>query len=414
MAEVPADLLEALDIKKVCYRNSRHWVGSSRSAFYKMAPKDSMGQTRIRLEASILQKLKHPNVVRGRLLENYDWEILKVEVVQGEPLTQLRHRLSTDEKIRILVEVESAIKYINAEGVLHTDVSSENVIWDGSQSYLIDFEEAKQIIPPINMPHSPDVIGGPPCCWGDIGYGYKTYLCLDSLRAWLLTPEFLDLADCLHRVGAWTPCSLGNMCDPWTTPDEGSVYQTVTFGNQMVSGQRDPELRFRYLCTSKKIPFGNKRVLDVGCNFGMLGAFLGKLGIAQYVGLDMSPDYIELASRIAKLEGRNNSFFVAGDICSEETEINLSALSPNGYHIVVCQSVYHHVLDKQIFWKMVSSLGCHWIIFEGPVNASRYLLTKSWVEEKALIGAMGYKVSFESLDNDYPGRILAVFEKVAC
>lgn len=406
-------ILDVLKIKDASYRNYRHWVGRSENAFYKLASKDSLGQMQIRLEGEILQKLKHPGVVSGRLIDDGNWEILKVDAIQGVTLTTILDRLSTDEKMRILAGLEDIIEYINGNGILHTDIGPDNVLWDGKQSYLIDFEESKLIRSPISIANSPDIIGGPPCCWGDIGFGYNTYSCLDALRAWLLKEEFLDLKHRVSQIGAWTPYSLGNTCQPWTTRDDGSPYQTITFGNGEVSGQRDPELRFRYLSTSKRISFAGKKVLDIGCNFGRLGAFLEKFDITLYVGLDIAREYINVASEMAKLEGRRNSTFVVGDICNNETMDILRTSSPSGYDVVICQSVYHHFVDKDKFWKQFSTLGSRWLIFEGPTDDPTCMLTGSWEGEKGFIRGKGYKTVFESYENDFSGRVLALFERTS-
>ena len=217
---------------------------------------------------------EHPNIVEGYSCPEDGWEVVKIHRIPGEALTHIRSRLNNHEKTQILDEIADAVHYVNCQGILHADVSSDNILWTGSRSYLIDFEEAIRIMPPISKAESPDFIGGPPCCWGKNVYGYHAYACIASLREWLLTPEFLELKRDLTKVGVWSPYSIGNTCDPWTTPDNESVYQTVTFGNETIKGQRDPDLRFRHLSTSKTISFDGKRILDIGCNFGRLGAFL--------------------------------------------------------------------------------------------------------------------------------------------
>jgi 2-polyprenyl-3-methyl-5-hydroxy-6-metoxy-1,4-benzoquinol methylase len=412
LPQVPETLVKTLDLKDVFHRY-RHWVAKSANAFYKLAPLGSAGENFIRLEGELLQRFDHPNIVKGSLQSQLDWEILRMDAIPGEPLTKIRSKLTTETKMQILGEIENAVKYINNHGILHADVCSENILWTGKQSYLIDFEEAILTTSPLTNIDSPDFIGGPPCCWGDNGYGYKTYLCFASLREWLLTPEFLELKQDLIKTGVWNPHSTGNTCDPWSTPDDGSVYQTVSFGNTTVKGQRDPHLRFKHLSTSKQISFESKRILDIGCNFGRLGAFLNSFGVTQYVGLDLSPDYIDVAKKIATLEGRSNSKFIVGDVCAQETLDRLATLSPAGYDIVICQSVYHHIKDKKLLWKHILKLQSQWVVFENPIDDAKYLLTDSWEDEKAYLRKIGYDITWESYDNDYSSRVLAVFEKIA-
>jgi len=378
--------------------------------YYKLAPFGSPGEKSLRTEGELLASLDHPHIVKGANRSESGWEILKVNTIEGQPLTKVRDTLSTQTKMQILEEVESALRYINNKGILHADVCSENILWTGKESCLIDFEEAV-LAAPLKATDSPDFIGGPPCCWGDNGYGYNTYLCFASLREWLLMPEFLSLKGEISAKGEWNPHSPGNTCEPWSTPDNGSVYQTIAFGNVSVKGQRDPDLRFRYLGTSKQVCFENTRVLDIGCNFGRLGAFLNQFGILQYVGLDLSAGYIDVAGRIAELEGRKNSQFLVGDICDVEIKDRLAELAPRGYDVVICQSVYHHIDNKKRFWEHVARLNTRSVIFENPINDGRYLLTNSWSEEKEYLRSIGYAMKWESYDNDYSSRVLAVFER---
>jgi SAM-dependent methyltransferase/predicted Ser/Thr protein kinase len=410
--DLPRRVADLLGIGEATYRNGRHWVGIASDSVYKITPHGSPGQRKIRLEAEILAKLQHPNIARGELKAVENWDVLRIDKIEGETLTGVRSRLTKVEKLSLLDSLEETIRYVNSQGILHADVSSENVLWDGERAYLIDFEEAKQIVPGGGLEDSPDIIGGPPCCWGDIGYGYETYLCLNSLRAWLLMDEFLDLNQRIREVGEWTPASPGNTCMPETTPDDGSTYQRIRFGNELTPGQRDPVLRVRYLSASKRIRLGGQSVLDVGCNFGVLSSLLESLGARRYVGLDVNPNYIEIATELANLDGRKRSAFLAGDICDGSTAASLRELAPDGFDVVICQSVYHHIEDKERFWSIISDLHPRWVVLEGPVDLPSCLLKGTWEDEKQFLQTLGYGVTFESSDNDYPGRVLALFDRV--
>lgn len=411
LPKVPAKMIEQFALESIKHKH-RHWVARGQGGYFKLAPAVSPGQRHLRIEGELLQTLDHRHIVKGALLSQDGWEILRVNLVDGEPLMNIRDRLTTAAKLKIIEEITDAVRYVNDQGFLHADVCAPNILWTGSRSYLIDFEEAIRVVAPKSPKSSPDFVGGPPCCWGDVGYGYSTYLCVDSLRTWLLTPEFMDVKSELVKAGVWNPHSPGNTCDPSSTPDNGSVYQTVQFGNEKVPGQRDPDLRFRRLSTSKRFAFGGKRVLDIGCNFGRLGAFLERFDIAGYVGLDLDKNYIAVAEKLAGLEGRANAHFLVGDICRGDTIEALNNLSPQRFDVVICQSVYHHIPDKKLFWERIGSLGNRWLIFEGPIDEAKYLLMNSWQEEKQFLAQLGYREIWESDDNDYRDRIFGVFERV--
>jgi len=411
LTNIPPFIRERFGDADASYRNYRHWVVKDAQFIYKITPKGSEGQRNLRLEGEILSRLNHPNFPSVSFVDDAEWEIIKIKLIDGNPLGKIREKLSTAQKTKLLTDIEESISHLNAQGFLHTDIGPDNVIWDGNRAYLIDLEEARAIVPPLEKEDSPDFVGGPPCCWGDGGYGYNTYQCFRALSSWLLNRECSDLYKVIRQAGIWNPKSFGNKCDAWTTLDDDSIYQTVRLGNDVLKGQRDPNLRFRYLLTSKVLSFHQRTILDIGCNLGRLGAFLEDFGTAQYVGVDLSPEYIEIAASLAKLEQRKRSMFLAGDICSDKTLGDLKQIMPQGYDVIVCQSVYHHIPDKRKFWRHVGNLGCKYFIFEGPTEGTGYILSGSWAEEIAYIQSQGYETVFESDHNDFRGRLLTVFRK---
>src|SRR5207249_8581899 len=89
LPKVPETLIRELDLKNIFHRY-RHWVAKSADAFYKLAPLGSAGEKFIRLEGELLQRFDHPNIVKGSLHSQLDWEILKMDAIPGEPLTKIR------------------------------------------------------------------------------------------------------------------------------------------------------------------------------------------------------------------------------------------------------------------------------------------------------------------------------------
>ncbi len=103
---------------------------------------------RFEKDATTLQKLSHKNIVK---LTDYFIEdhrgYLTLEYIEGKDLRSLieENRLSEAEIIHILREVLSALSYLHEQGILHRDLSPENLLrtTDG-QIKLIDFDVARK------------------------------------------------------------------------------------------------------------------------------------------------------------------------------------------------------------------------------------------------------------------------------
>ena len=114
---------------------------AARAADYEFA-------TRFRREAQLVARLSHPNLVR--LLDagdDDDGPYLVLELVDGETLKDRVRRegpLAPQEGARLCAEVADALAYAHAEGIVHRDVKSQNVLLasDG-RARLTDFGIAR-------------------------------------------------------------------------------------------------------------------------------------------------------------------------------------------------------------------------------------------------------------------------------
>lgn len=103
-------------------------------------------------ERQILAELEHPNIARlldgGFSQEQRPWFAL--ELIQGEPITDYCRRLQLDipARLRLLLQLCSAVGYAHAQLLVHRDLKPGNILVDASgRLRLLDFGIAKPLGP---------------------------------------------------------------------------------------------------------------------------------------------------------------------------------------------------------------------------------------------------------------------------
>jgi eukaryotic-like serine/threonine-protein kinase len=129
---------------------------------------------RLRRERRILAALEHPSIARlldgGTTPDGRPW--IAMEYVEGIPVDRYceEHRLSVEERCRLMTRVCQAVAYAHRKLVIHRDLKPTNILVEaGGNPKLLDFGIAKLLAP------------------GD-GDDTETLLTRDSAR--MLTPEY--------------------------------------------------------------------------------------------------------------------------------------------------------------------------------------------------------------------------------
>ncbi len=114
-------------------------------------------------EAGVLYQLQHPQIPRFRELfrvnvESKDYLFLVQDYVAGKNLFSLLHslqppRLTEADVTQLLLDILPVLEYIHSLGVIHRDISPDNLILRDSDSrpVLIDFGGVKQIAATVSQ-----------------------------------------------------------------------------------------------------------------------------------------------------------------------------------------------------------------------------------------------------------------------
>ena len=106
--------------------------------------------------------------------------------------------------------------------------------------------------------------------------------------------------------------------------------------------------------------FRGKDVLDLGCGDGTFTLELARFGAQSILGIDPSPEAINLARERAEKEGLSHVSFMVGDIYNlEETRM---------FHIVVLRGVLHHLPDPFRALTIATALGKEVVVLEPNGN----------------------------------------------
>lgn len=104
---------------------------------------------RLMREGSILERLAHPHLVRAyETVAGADGPVVILETLTGETLSVALHRtarrLPWVDACFLGLHLCSAVRYLHAEGWLHTDLKPSNVIVEAGRAKVIDLSLARR------------------------------------------------------------------------------------------------------------------------------------------------------------------------------------------------------------------------------------------------------------------------------
>lgn len=129
-------------------RDPRH----DRNVAIKLLKSDDPTDTRrFMREAQAQARVQHENVCRVYEVGIADGEpYISMELIEGEPLDILHHRMALEEKVKVIREVAAALHEAHRLGLIHRDIKPGNIMVvttdDGSyKPYVVDFGLARDI-----------------------------------------------------------------------------------------------------------------------------------------------------------------------------------------------------------------------------------------------------------------------------
>ena len=112
------------------------------------APEDTR---RFMREARAQARIEHANVCRVYEVGEVDGEpFIAMELIEGEPLDRAQHRMSLEQKVKVIREAADALHAAHRLGLIHRDVKPGNIMVvtseDGSiKPYVVDFGLAREV-----------------------------------------------------------------------------------------------------------------------------------------------------------------------------------------------------------------------------------------------------------------------------
>jgi len=108
---------------------------------YEDTPKKNIIKTKsLKIEADILKKLDHPNIVKIIDYETKPWDHLVLKFIKGNSLLELQtqSRLELTYVKEYIIELLEILEYLHTKGIIHGDITPRNFLC-GDSLTIIDF-----------------------------------------------------------------------------------------------------------------------------------------------------------------------------------------------------------------------------------------------------------------------------------
>jgi 2-polyprenyl-3-methyl-5-hydroxy-6-metoxy-1,4-benzoquinol methylase len=233
-------------------------------------------------------------------------------------------------------------------GVYQGDFKPANMVFDGNICFLVDYDQAQKNDAFVNMGNTEFIE------W--IGKDFQNRRNQDFFTQEdrnFNKQEFLNH----FEEDSFNMALTSVLTKQMTTRTKLGIYHKLNFPQIHTNGARDISSRISIL---NQIEFKHgERVLDVGCNLGLLSHYLTDRGCIV-TGIEMDPNVVQAARIVANIVGKSIDF----------QTLDMSTITLEREFYTICLfSVFHHIQDID-HAAMYISRRCQRVILESKLHES--------------------------------------------
>jgi 2-polyprenyl-3-methyl-5-hydroxy-6-metoxy-1,4-benzoquinol methylase len=302
--------------------------------------------------------------------EYADCAVLTYNKVHGTPINEYLVHCNFERRVwfRCIAELSALMNSIHKRGVLHRDLRPDNIlVQEDGRLCLIDFDQA---VAGVYEGQQVDTKGErygviPPCV--------SIVRLIDLLG---LRDEYMTVAKELRL--AWKIGARSNA----SSPGRNLAYYRWVFGDVELPGERDWFSRWGIIYRVLRQFLPGARVLDLGCNMGLLASHCMLYGANHVTAIDIHDDILEAGSKLAEAAGVDIEF-LKGDLNSPDF---ISSLLERQYDLVIALSVVHWLKNPDEALRLLAAAPM--VLFEGhnPPSIAINLLRGLGFMDVRLIG----------------------------
>ena len=291
------------------------------------------------------------------------YALLTYDRIEGQSFVEYLRARAGDRQawFRSIVDLNLLLASLHARGVLHRDLNPGNVLVqpDGRVA-LIDFDQA---VAGAKGCGNVDLAGVPV---GDILPCVSVQMLIERAG---LAAEYATVSGELQAL--WTRAGQSNA----NSPGVPVAYHHWFFGALELPGEREWIPRWQMIHAAIAPILPGARVIDMGCNMGILAVHLKLYGAAKMTGVELHDDMVGVARDFAKTAGVEVTFHQA-DLNRREC---VEPLLAETYDLAIALSVVHWLEHREHVLELLRRTP-H-VLYEGHSPPS---------EELALMKSLGF------------------------